>query len=274
MRVLRAVVSFAPGLVCLLWVAFFYSEQVSADNRSVDTDAKLLTASGKAAIQEQAIHILGGNVNVTSRWITPVRFAVVTDPGEIKTTSSINDTAQKIMRDVASITSLPLSFVSFEYQSLSLYLDSLRRSKPYQLLPCDEVNECANLVVVVTSPAIMKEIVRAVPLGDVYQEMLGRSDHAICFFAPFQKASVIRQAMVFVRSDLSPAMVRTCLQEEIYQSFGLFSDYTDSDYFSFNNRVESKSITRYDRALLKTVYQFPAGTAAFVIVREFMAGIE
>ena len=43
----------------------------------------------------------------------------------------------------------------------------------------------------------------------------------------------ISLAVVYVRSDLDPSMLETCLQEEIYQSFGLFGDYTGSTLFSF-----------------------------------------
>ena len=82
----------------------------------------------------------------------------------------------------------------------------------------------------------------------------------------------IRQALVFVRNDLSQDMVRTCLQEEIYQSFGMFNDFTGSRYYSFNNRIEPKVITRYDRALLETIYDsgFRQGAPVFMVVKKLM----
>ena len=77
---------------------------------------------------------------------------------------------------------------------------------------------------------------------------------------------------MFVSSDLAEPMLRTCLQEEIYQSFGLFNDFSGSNYFSFNNIVAPKSITHYDRTLLTSIYDpaFQPGTPVFRVTARFM----
>ena len=86
----------------------------------------------------------------------------------------------------------------------------------------------------------------------------------------------IRQGFVYVRSDLGEAMTRTCLQEELYQTFGLFNDASGSNWFSFNNRVEPKSITAMDKLLLQTLYspEFRPGAPAYVVVRQFLKNLD
>ena len=115
----------------------------------------------------------------------------------------------------------------------------------------------------------MRTIAENIPLRTVYQEALQR-DNAVCFFAPYQRDSAIFQALVFVKNTSDAALIRTCLYEEIYQAFGLFNDFTDSDYFSFNNKVQEKQITSADKALLKTVYQFEPGAPVFVVGKQLI----
>lgn len=259
---LRSIVG--RGLVCLL---FSLISVVCADT---GMGISLLTAKQKTTIRDQAFHILGGNVNVTSRWTKPIRFAVVSQTGDVGN----SELARQVIDEVAGITSLPVIFVESEYPSISSYVKALRQSNSYQLLPCSVPADCANFVVVIADVATMTEVAKAVPLRDVYLKTLAAEREVVCFFSPFQKASVIHQAMVFVRSDLSQEMISTCLYEEVFQSFGLFNDYTDSEYFSFNNRVVEKSITDYDRRLLEVVYRYPVGSPAFVVVGKFMESIE
>lgn len=257
-------------LSLLVVVLFFHAAPVHSANTASDLDGQSLTTAQKGEIWDQALHILGGNANVISRWADPVRFAVIAD----NNSNDLTNHAVAVVREIAELTALPLTIISSEHGSLPQYLKALTQSKPYQLLPCEQQGECANFVVVVTDIDSMQKIASAIPLRNVYQKALLSDQSAVCFFAPFQGASVIRQALVFVREDLSDAMIRTCLQEEIYQSFGLFSDYTDSEYFSFNNRVEPKEITVYDKALLQAVYDFSPGAPVFLVAKRLITNLE
>lgn len=245
----------------------------AADGTFNQSDFADLSTAQKGQIWDQAIHILGGNANVTSRWVDDVRFTIVADD------AALEDYAHGVLKRISTLTSLPVAMVSSEFSSVVNYVRALEQAGPYQLMPCSTDSACANLVVVVSDIETMSQIARAVPLRDVYQNSLEEGEldsenRAVCFFAPFQRASVIRQAMVFVRADLPVGMLRTCLQEEIYQSFGLFNDFTDSEYYSFNNRVEEKKITGFDRALLRAVYEFPAGAPAFKVAKRLLTNLE
>ncbi len=256
------------GCVLLLALVLGFTP-VRAENTNGNFDVASLTEAQKGEIWDQAIHILGGNANVISRWSGPVRFALI-ESSQNESTSH----ATAVVSEIAELTLLPLTLMSSGHGSVGSYLAALEGSKPYQLLPCEQLNACANFVVVVASVESMQKIASAIPLRDVYQKALASDAETVCFFSPFQAASVIRQALVFVRDDLPADMINTCLQEEIYQSFGLFSDYTDSKYFSFNNQVQPKSITLYDRALLQAAYQFPPGTPAFLVAKRLMSNLE
>lgn len=240
-----------------------------ADNKDDESNVTALTTAQKGEIWEQAIHILGGNANVISRWTDAVRFTLLEDSEHRHTTH-----ASEVIREIADHTALPMSILQPQYDSVASYISTLAQLSPYQLQTCEQQSECANFLVIITTIENMQKIAQAIPLRDVYQKALLSDQSAVCFFAPFQGASVIRQAVVFVRSDLSQDMIETCLQEEIYQSFGLFNDYTDSVYFSFNNRVEPKEITHYDRALLEAVYEFPPGAPAFLIAKRLISNLE
>lgn len=258
-------------LVTLLGSMLLFCNLVHADALSDGENANrtALTTFQKGQIWDQAIHILGGNANVTSRWVGPVRFSVVVGDGTERQKFA-TDVALDVVEEITTLTSLPLSVVRPEYAVMSEYVQALKQSELYQLLPCKATKQCANLVVVLADIPTMREIANAIPLRKVFQQALENSSDVVCFFAPFQRASVIKQALVFVREDLPGSMIRTCLQEEIYQSFGLFNDYTDSEYFSFNNRVEEKNITRYDQALLQSMYEFEPGAPAFAVVKHLM----
>ena len=221
-------------------------------------------------LAEQAIRILGGNGNVIARWSQPVRLGLVGFPDQ-KTIGI----AEGILDDIGQITGLPTSVSSWRPATADDYLHELRNSSPYVLAKCatTKTADCPNFVAVLTTPEQMRDIAQAIPLRDVYQQSLDGTQTPKCFFAPFQRAYVdIVQAVVFVNNSLSEAMTRTCLNEEIYQSFGMFSDVTGSQYFSFDNREEPKSITCYDKLLLQAIYsrQFRPGAPAFRVVQQFV----
>jgi len=204
-------------------------------------------------IQEQAVHILGGNANVISRWTGPVQYGLVTD----NSAQDIDTEIDTVFAEIAQLSGLKTSKIS--KQSIQAFTEQIERTPPHQLGSCEASDKCLNFVIVISDSDAMRHIANKLPLRSVYQDAL-HDDSAICFFAPYQRASVIFQALVFVKSTPDAALTRTCLFEEIYQSFGLFNDFSNSEYFSFNNRVQEKHITTADKALLKTVYQFAPGT--------------
>ena len=248
-----------------------------------------LQESEHRQVFDEAVHILGGNVNVISQWTRPVRLVVV---GEITwddsgTTDSGNSTeahqdsaadyARAVIEEIVSLANLTVEVADDSYRDAQTYLQSLKRSARFTLSDCVEAESaggaCGNFFVIFADVAEMEAITRAIPLRPVYQKAFSNPQGVKCFFSPFQTAYMeIRQALVFVNKDLPREMVRTCLQEEIYQSFGMFNDYTGSAYYSFNNKIEPKVITRYDRALLETIYDssFKQGAPVFAVVRKLM----
>ena len=215
---------------------------------------------------------------------------------------SASDYARQVIDEIAALTGLIVGTSSDSYVDAKTYLQAIKRSDKFTLSDCaserpalaepesdqsdsdqtdlvqtdpeqTEQEACANFFVIFASLADMEAVARAIPLRPVYQKAFANPDAIKCFFSPFQTGYLeIRQALVFIRDDLPRAMVDTCLQEEIYQSFGMFNDSTDSRYYSFNNRIEPKAITRYDRALLETIYdpQFRPGAPVFAVVKRLM----
>lgn len=230
---------------------------------------------------DQAVHILGGNVNVISKWMQSIRLTVISDVDDNGAGwLGANAYAGEVVAEVAALTGLPIDTASDSYADSQSYLEALRRSPKFTLSDCAQAQPqapaCANFFVILTRPSIMARIVTSIPLRPVYQKAFANPDNITCFFSPFQTGYMeIRQALVFVRNDLSPIMQRTCLQEEIYQSFGMFNDYTGSQYYSFNNQTEPKAITRYDRALLQTIYEpdFGPGAPVFRVVTKLMQNL-
>jgi len=219
---------------------------------SVRADNKVLSKGEEIQLYDEAVHILGGNANVISRWTDTVRLAVIGAPNE-----QSDAKAQATVREIALQARLHWTLVTHNIYDANAYHGQLINSNDFELSACDSDNgdECANFIVLFASDDEIKRIAAALPLRPVYRKSLDASDSVLCFFAPFlTRGQVIRQAFVYVNRELSTHMLNTCLQEEIYQSFGLFNDSTDSKFFSFNNRVEPKSITEYDRALLASVY--------------------
>ncbi len=217
-------------------------------------------------VWDQAIHILGGNANVISRWVGEVRYSLVGD-------AHLAPLVASTLAQIGSITGLVVRSAAPQYEDPQRYADALAQMNDGGLMPCVVVTECANFVVIVAGVNQMKEIASTIGLRRVYRRALDDEKKVLCFFAPYQSASTIRQALVFVRSDQPKAMLHTCILEEIYQSFGLFNDYSDSEYFSFNNRVEPKAITPYDQHLLQVVYQFSPGAPAFAVVKQLMKNL-
>ena len=248
-----------------------------------------LQKSEHRQVFDEAVHILGGNVNVISQWTRPVRLVVVgeitwDDTGSSKTGNSTEahqdsaaDYARAVIEEIVSLANLTVEVADDSYRDAQTYLQSLKRSARFTLSDCVEAESaggaCGNFFVIFADVAEMEAITRAIPLRPVYQKAFSNPQGVKCFFSPFQTAYMeIRQALVFVNKDLPREMVRTCLQEEIYQSFGMFNDYTGSAYYSFNNKIEPKVITRYDRALLETIYDssFKQGAPVFAVVRKLM----
>ena len=218
-------------------------------------------------IWDQAIHILGGNANVVARWQDDINYLVVTD-------DEVPAVQQRVAEVFAAIeTQVNLSIDLAGRVSVESYLQQINRLPAHRLSDCRNTDRCANFVVVLSDLAAMQSIASTIPLRDVYRSSLA-DQSAVCFFAPYQRASVILQALVFVKSDLPASLVRTCLNEEIYQSFGLFSDFENSRYFSFNNSVAEKQITPLDKHLLSTLYEFDSGTPVFAVVRRLIDRLE
>lgn len=246
----------------LVWIALL-ANPVFAQQSS-------LTEAQQTQVFDEAIHILGGNANVMSRWVGEIRFASIGD-----VSADVHDTALQTVTSVAEETGLPLVTLQHELVSDADYLNAVKDTAPQDLSVCDKNDgqRCANFVVLFAEAKVMRDLVKALPLRPLYQKAFDKTLDIACFFSPsVDGRMVIRQAFVYVRKDLTLPMLKTCIAEEVYQSFGLFNDYSDSEYFSFNNVVAPKQITSYDRALLRTVYdeRHRPGSPVFVVVKELM----
>lgn len=225
-------------------------------------------------VYAEALHVLGGNVNVVSKWTAEIRYALLAGREPVA-----RRILQDTMLDVAVQTGLRARAVRPEDSRASTQLAAIERDSSYRLAVCDvrEPSLCANFFVVVTDLDTMRGLAGAVPLRDVYRSSLQEDGSVHCFFSPRQNARrEIVGAFVFVQDKLSPEMLRTCLHEEIYQSFGLFNDISGSQFFSFDNRVEPKRITAFDRALLASVYDpdVKPGAPVFAVAERFMQRIQ
>ena len=228
-----------------------------------------LTNAEQANVFDEAIHILGGNVNVQSKWIDNIRFTIIG-----QASAAAREQVSITLQDIAGQTGLAVSNAENPYATASDFVAAIEQSPKGHWRPCTQKNTmCANLLILVTDVDAMRDVAQAVPLRPVYLRSLADTGGASCFFSPFinQRKEIVG-ALVFVSSDLAEPMLRTCLQEEIYQSFGLFNDFSGSNYFSFNNIVAPKSITHYDRTLLTSIYDpaFQPGTPVFRVTARFM----
>jgi len=234
-----------------------------------------LSKAEQGKILDEAVHILGGNANIISRWDDKILFTQIgSDANEALI-------ANRIIKEVTSAIGLDLELILVKRDGKldgNDYLARVQQSPRFDLSLCPETDSsCANFVVVHTNAETMLALATEIPLRPVYRESLQRSAEIPCFFAPHLiTASRIRQVLVYIREDLSTELTETCLQEEIWQSFGLFGDVTGSSYFSFDNRVVPKKITSYDRALLEAVYHPDLGPGApvFRVLKVFMDALE
>ena len=249
----------AQSLSTRIFAAIFVSLTLTA-GQSLSAD---YSEEELGQIQDQAVHILGGNANVISRWNGPVQYGLITDLSG----NDFDTDMDAVFAEIAPLSGLTIRKKS--KQSIKTFIEQIERSSPHQLGSCESNDKCLNFAVVISDTEAMRQIANKLPLREVYQDAL-LADTAVCFFAPYERASVIFQSLIFVKNTPDTALMRTCLAEEIYQSFGMFNDYSESEYFSFNNRVQEKRITAADKALLKTVYEFQPGAPVFAVVKQFI----
>ncbi|MEM7403876.1 MAG: DUF2927 domain-containing protein [Pseudomonadota bacterium] len=216
---------------------------------AVTTPASL--AADPPTLYQQAVHILGGNGNVVSRWHDALRVAIVglASPEE----------AIGIVASAAGLARLSYSVTKAPAGDAAAY-NTLLQDTPAYALGADcaakpSHGQCPNLVIIETDNPTMQALSTTIPMPGVHLQALRRDPDLECFFYAFRDGRLrIRQAVVYVRSGLSDAMRKTCLNEEIYQAFGMFGDYTNSVDFSFNNVVAPKALTRFDQLLLQALY--------------------
>ena len=107
---------------------------------------------------DEAVHILGGNVNVISQWIRPVRLVVVgditwddtgrsdsgtTDSGTTDADNSVEahqdsaaDYARAVIAEIVSLANLTVEVADDSYRDANTYLQSLKRSARFTLSDC------------------------------------------------------------------------------------------------------------------------------------------
>lgn len=231
------------------------------------------TARGKAISEEEqkqiydeAVHILGGNGNVISRWRGDIRYLVVGSKHFRQ--QAVKSLQETVVETGIQIGELPIP-LSTNSDLLSLYDQHICKLKDFS----PATDSCANFVIIQSDRDEMLALAKRIPLRKVYQQSLIAEQPVYCFFAPFVSArQSIELAFIYIDSELDAAMLDTCLSEEIFQSFGLFNDFSGAHYFSFNNIVEPKQITQFDRLLLRTLYNsdFAPGTPVFTVMQRFM----
>lgn len=259
MSALRAVI-IQSAFVALLCLAAFMPATVESGQGMSERESNQLMA--------EAVHILGGFRNRVPRWTDPLRVAIV---GEVDTETT--QTIRSLLGQVSTLTGLDYKVLRHLYRRADQYLVAVSNLPRYELAVCNGFKhlECANFLVFVTSQSTMHQITRSIPMRRVFQKATAGRDEVACFFSPGISADfVIRRTIVFVNDALDRGMLKTCLQEEIVQSFGLFNDYTGSRYFSFNNVVDEKQLTRFDRTLLTSLYDkaLPTGAMATAVAKE------
>jgi hypothetical protein len=219
-------------------------------------------------LMTEALHILGGYRSRGPRWTDTLRVAVV-GAADTETIQSI----QALFGELSILTGLDYRLLQHQYAQADQYLVAVSNSPRYDLALCNGFKklECANFVVIVASQPTMHQITLSIPMRKVFQNATLSDEQVACFFSPGVSANgEIRRSIVFVNSSLDSEMLKTCLQEEIVQSFGLFNDYSGSEYFSFNNVVDVKRLTRFDKTLLSSLYDrsLPTGPMAALVVKE------
>jgi len=225
-------------------------------------------ASTQNKLQNESVHVLGRARTPVARWYENVNVALVGSFSE-----SEKRKIDSILDEISLLSGIDYTVINHNIVDASDYVNVLEDSGDYQLSLCDSNDKdlCANFVVVQTDRAVMGRIAKAFPLRPVFLKATESPDDTLCFFSPgIRRYTEIVSSLVYVDSGLDEAMRQTCLQEEIYQSFGLFGDYSDSRYFSFNNVVKPKAITAYDKRLLSSLYDqdFPPGTFAAPVAQQ------
>lgn len=258
-----------PGLSRLCWIACLLMVS-SLAIAGAQSRAESTHSHGKQLLLE-SVHILGGHRRPVARWYDPVRVALIGSISE-----SLSLAINSIFNEVSLLSGIPYRLIQHDVESTDAYAAALSQSAAYDLSVCEssDGNQCANFVIVLADKVAMHKIAVALPLRPVFQKATRASDpDLLCFFSPgVVQATEIVRSVVYVQSDIDIAMQLTCLQEEIYQSFGLFDDFSDSQYFSFNNEVREKQITVYDKQLLSSLYDnaFVRGTAALPVAQQLV----
>lgn len=245
----------------LLWVCtcFFADVQNANDGQQ---NNQLLTES---------LHILGGVRNRVPRWTDPVRIGVV-GVTDVKTLQKIRALANQI----SLFTGLNYRFLQHGFADANQYQIALSNSPSYDLALCNGYQtdlECANFVIIIATQSTMHQISKTLPMRRIFQKATAGEEDVACFFSPGVSANFeINRSVVFINSNLNQSMRHTCLQEEMVQSFGLFNDYSNSRYFSFNNVVSAKGLTAYDKMLLSSLYDraHPIGSMAGTIANSLV----
>jgi len=235
-------------------------------SHSLTSNAENLSDAQRVQVYDEAVHILGGNANVISRWSGDINYHIIGS-------TEFQEATIKTLSDVAATTKLKALRVESDASSTTDFIEQQKTHQCGTSSDNNSNNRCANFVVVQSSRENMVALAAAIPLRKVYQRALASEDPIRCFFAPLVSSrQIIEQAYVYVSDDLPQDMIQTCLNEEIYQSLGLFNDFSGANYFSFNNVVEPKEITDYDRKLLATLYdpKFKPGTPVFRVMKRYM----
>ncbi len=237
------------------------------------------TDSDEGNLFNESMQVLGGGRRPVVRWRSTVRLATI---GSVS--DALKKNIESIFSEISLLTGIRYHRLEHPFDQVDDYVDALQTSDPYNLSACSvvETEICANFVVIVADRNAMNQIAVAFPLRPVFQKATAvpqkvkgsgenSTDDILCFFSPgISRNTHIVQSIVYVQSDLDTEMMRTCLEEEIYQSFGLFGDVTNSEYFSFNNKVISKQITANAKRLLASLYDnsFAPGTRATPIAKQ------
>ena len=240
-----------------------------AEDQSESTDSE-----GQQLFHE-SVHILGGRGAPVVRWNRPVHVAIVGAADE-----SLQAYIRSIFNQISLLSGIRYRLVQHNFETAGDYALALSDSPDYELSVCDTVEKslCANFVVILSDRSSMHQVAAKLPMRPVYQRATAKDDgDLLCFFSPgiYRRLEIV-SSIVYVDSDSTESMQRTCLQEEIYQSFGLFGDYSNSEFYSFNNKVQEKQVTVYDKRLLISLYDhaFRPGTMASKVATQVVSYCE
>jgi hypothetical protein len=233
----------------------------AADNTHELKRAHLSRSIDSQQLMTESIHVLGGVRNRVPRWTGDVRLAVI----GVSDDTGVAEKIRSLAYSIGLYTGLRWQIRWHSVGSTSDYVAAVNRAPAVTQLLCSDIEntDCANFLIVVTSQAAMHEITQVLSMRPIYQRATARKEMVACFFAPGVSANFeIKQSVVFVNNTLDTEMQKTCLQEEMYQSFGLFNDYSGSAYYSFNNYVGVKALTVFDKILLSSLYDRSRSTGA------------